>query len=158
MTEKELEKKKHIVRRSYDEAKKVVVKGNMFMLAIGLLIGASFGAVVTSLANDVIMAAIAKAFYVQGVENIVVNGIYIGKFLGALIQFIIVALFIFLALLLVYLIKNTIEYVKARKQKIEPEPIPEPTIEELTLAELKKLNENFKKFMPKEITKEHSEK
>ena len=143
MTEKELEKKKHIVRRSYDEAKKVVVKGNMFMLAIGLLIGASFGAVVTSLANDVIMAAIA---------------IYIGKFLGALIQFIIVALFIFLALLLVYLIKNTIEYVKARKQKIEPEPIPEPTIEELTLAELKKLNENFKKFMPKEITKEHSEK
>jgi len=73
MTEKELEKKKHIVRRSYDEAKKVVVKGNMFMLAIGLLIGASFGAVVTSLANDVIMAAIAKAFHVQGVENIVVN-------------------------------------------------------------------------------------
>ena len=137
MTEKELEKKKHIVRRSYDEAKKVVVKGNMFMLAIGLLIGASFGAVVTSLANDVIMAAIAKAFHVQ---------------------VIIVALFIFLALLLVYLIKNTIEYVKARKQKIEPEPIPEPTIEELTLAELKKLNENFKKFMPKEITKEHSEK
>ena len=108
MTEKELEKKKHIVRRSYDEAKKVVVKGNMFMLAIGLLIGASFGAVVTSLANDVIMAAIAKAFHVQGVENIVVNGIYIGKFLGALIQFIIVALFIFLALLLVFLIKNTI--------------------------------------------------
>ncbi|WP_412031753.1 large conductance mechanosensitive channel protein MscL [Metamycoplasma buccale] len=143
MTKKELEQKSHYVKNSYKDAKKAVMRGNMFMLAIGLLLGAAFGAVVSSLANDVIMAAIAKLFKYDGVEKMQAGGIYYGKFLAALIQFIIVSLVIFFALLIVFTIKNIIEYNKAKKQPIEEEVAPAPTNEELILAELKKLNENI---------------
>lgn len=60
MTKNELENKKHCIKNAYKDAKKTVLKGNMFMLAIGLLLGAAFGAVVSSLANDVIMLQLLK--------------------------------------------------------------------------------------------------
>ncbi|TPE57539.1 MscL family protein [[Mycoplasma] falconis] len=156
MTRTELEQKRHVVKNAYVDAKKAVLRGNMIMLAIGLLIGTSFGALVSSLANDIIMSAITRAMG----ENVSFNtwvvwpgaldangvpqsGIFIGKFLGALLQFVIVAGFIFFGLLIAYTIKNSIDYRKAKKQPIE-EPKPEvvlPTNEELMLAELRKLNE-----------------
>ncbi|ACF07396.1 large conductance mechanosensitive channel protein [Metamycoplasma arthritidis] len=141
MTQKELNDKKKVFKNAYKDAKKSITKGNMFMLAIAVLIGAAFGAVVSSLANDVIMAAIAKIWNASSVEDLKVAGtIKIGKFLAALIQFVIVATVVFFTLLIVFSIKNAIEYAKAKKMPIEPEAEPTPTNEELILAELKKLN------------------
>ncbi|AZZ65623.1 MscL family protein [Metamycoplasma phocicerebrale] len=145
MTKKELEQKKHYVKKTFKDAKNVVLRGNMFMLAIGLLLGASFGAVVSSLANDVIMAAIASVFSVSDLSSWKVGPILIGKFLAALLQFIIVATFIFLGLIIVFGIKNLADYNKAKKLPIEPEKEPVPTTEELILAELQKLNSELTK-------------
>lgn len=153
MTKNELENKKHCIKNAYKDAKKTVLKGNMFMLAIGLLLGAAFGAVVSSLANDVIMAAIAKVWSGSGdIAKWEINGIYIGKFLAALINFVIVSLFIFLALLIIFAIKNAIEYRKAKKQPIEEEKEPEPTTEQLILEELKQLNKKLSKQNTKNKT------
>ncbi|AZG68406.1 large conductance mechanosensitive channel protein MscL [Mycoplasma struthionis] len=161
MTQKELDKKRKYVRNAFDEAKKVVARGNMFMLAIGLLLGASFGALVSSLANDVIMSAITRAMNLKVDDFVVwpkfdasgkvVGGIYIGKFLAALIQFSIVSAFIFVGLFTVYLIRNASLYFKAKSEPIEEEKVEQPTLttEELILAELKKLNENLNQNQPK---------
>ncbi|TPR54667.1 large conductance mechanosensitive channel protein MscL [Metamycoplasma neophronis] len=155
MTKNELEEKRHYLKKSYNDAKKVVVRGNMFMLAIGLLLGASFGALVSSLANDIIMSAITRAIKLNVSDWVlwplkegdkVTGGIYIGKFLAALLQFVIVSTFIFIGLLTFYLIKNAIDYKKAQKQPIEeeaPAPAPAPTTDELILAELRKMNERM---------------
>ncbi|WP_369085737.1 MscL family protein [Metamycoplasma spumans] len=151
MTRKELEEKKHFVKKSYSDAKKVVLRGNMFMLAIGLLLGASFGALVSSLANDIIMSAITRAIRLNVNDWIlwplvnngkVEGGIYIGRFLSALLQFVIVSSFIFVGLLITFTIKNSIDYHKAKKQPIEEEKVEEvkPTTEELILEELRKMN------------------
>ncbi|AXE60523.1 mechanosensitive ion channel protein MscL [[Mycoplasma] phocae] len=152
MTKKELDEKKHYVKKSYVDAKNIVIRGNMFMLAIGLLLGASFGAVVSSLATDVIMSAITRAIDVNVQEWIVwqkivdgkvVGGIYIGKFLAALLQFIIVSIFIFFGLLTVFLIKNKMTYAKAKKMPVEDEKPTPISHQEMMLEELRKLNENL---------------
>ncbi|EGV00171.1 MscL family protein [Mycoplasmopsis columbina] len=126
-------------KKAGKEAWGVVKRGNMFMLAIGLLLGASFGAVVTSLANDVIMAAIASLFKLDDVKDLKSGPVFIGKFLAALIAFLIVATIIFVALYLVFIIKLSLQ---ARKERLNPTPAPEvvPTKEELILAELKKIS------------------
>lgn len=132
-------------KKSCKDAWTVVKRGNMFMLAIGLLLGTAFNAVVSSLANDVIMAAIAKAFNAKSVEELTVGPVLIGKFLAALISFLIVATIIFILLVVVFLVKNAIE---ARKLKKNPPVVeePKPTTEELILAEIKKLNERLEKL------------
>ncbi|EIN15300.1 Large-conductance mechanosensitive channel [Mycoplasmopsis agalactiae 14628] len=129
-------------KKSVNDAWTSVKRGNMLLLAIGVLIGASFNAVISSLANDVIMAAIASLFNVQAVSELKAGPVLIGKFLAALISFIIVALIIFLFLILYFLIKNAVE---ARKAKKNPPVVvvAAPTTDELILQELKKLNENI---------------
>lgn len=147
MTKKELEEKRKYFKKSFKDANSVLKRGNIFMLAIGLLLGASFGAVVSSLAKDIIMAAITSLFNVQEVKQIKVGNILLGEFLAALIQFIIVSAFIFITLFVFYLIKNSIEYHKAKKLPIEEEKEEEVTLttEELILEELKKMNKELSK-------------
>ncbi|NQZ29515.1 MAG: MscL family protein [Mycoplasmatales bacterium] len=147
-------------KKSWKDTKKVVSRGNMFMLAIGMLLGTAFGLVVKSLANDVIMGAIAKAFGYKGVaymsvgttkwdtvrildsstagfhfeHGLPLNGVMYGKFLSALIGFVVVSFFIIIALMAVYLIINY-------RHRNDPVPAPAaPTVDEQILEELKKLN------------------
>lgn len=114
------------------------------MLAIGLLLGASFNSVISSLANDVIMAAIAKIWNASSVEALSINGILIGKFIGALISFLIVSLIIFLSLFGFFIIKNLIwKWKTKRHPELLIEKEKEPTIEEKILLELQKINQNL---------------
>lgn len=132
-------------KKSCKDAWNVVKRGNMFMLAIGLLLGAAFNTVVNSLANDVFMAPIAKHLGFDELKDWTAGGVLIGKFLAALISFLIVSLIIFLMLIIVFLCMNA---HKARMEKKHPKPVeePKPTTEELILAELKKLNERMEKI------------
>ncbi|CAM9119923.1 Mechanosensitive ion channel protein MscL [Mycoplasma marinum] len=134
-------------KKSWKDAKKVVSRGNMFMLAIGMLLGAAFGAVVKSLANDIIMGAIAKGLGLDGVmymsigttkyaktTGLPLNGIMYGKFLSALLAFVIISIFILAGLMIVYSIINY-------RNRNKPAPAPAgPTVDEQILAELKILN------------------
>jgi large conductance mechanosensitive channel len=72
----------------------------MIDLAVAVIIGAAFGQVISSLANDVIMRAIsylipANASYTDWTIGSKEKGILVGKFLGALVNFLIVALAVF---------------------------------------------------------------
>ncbi|WP_338822702.1 MscL family protein [Mycoplasmopsis felifaucium] len=129
-------------RQSCKDAWNVVKRGNMFMLAIGLLLGSSFNAVVSSFANDIIMGAISKAFHVQDVVALKIAGISVGKFFAALISFFIVMMVIFVSLIIVFTIKNSLE--QRRLKKNPPVEITvAPSTDQLMLNELKKINERL---------------
>ena len=116
------------------EFKEFAVKGNVVDLAIGGIIGGAFGAIVSSLVGDVITPLLlAPAFKATGAENLqdlVWNGVAYGKFLAAVINFLCIALVLFM------IVKGI------NKLKKEETPAPEapagPTQEEL-LAEIRDL-------------------
>ena len=132
------------------------MRGNVVDMAVGIIIGAAFGKIVTSVVNDMIMPAIGllvggvnftdlklvlKQAVMEG-ENIISPAVTInyGNFLQVTFDFIIIAFAIFM------LIKamNTLNRKKEEKAAPAPAPAPEPSAEEklLTeiLAELKKKN------------------
>ncbi|NDJ18926.1 large conductance mechanosensitive channel protein MscL [Myxacorys almedinensis] len=81
--------------------KKFLMQGNVVDLAVAVVIGAAFGRIVESLVTDVITPAIIgpamQAAGVDRLENFIVgNGIRIGLFLAAVINFIVIAFVIFI--------------------------------------------------------------
>ncbi len=87
------------MKKSLHEFKNFAMGGNMFDLALGVIIGAGFASVVESLSKDIIgdgIAAIAGQQDMSGlVWNIGKGSIHYGNFLTALINFIILALVLF---------------------------------------------------------------
>lgn len=98
----------------FKEFKEFAMRGNVLDLAIGVIIGAAFGAVVTSLVNDVIMPPIGKLmggvdfkdFFIaldggayktlEEVKKAGAPAIAYGSFVNAVINFLIVAFAIFI--------------------------------------------------------------
>lgn len=83
------------------EFKSFAIKGNVIDLAIGVVIGAAFGKIVSSLIEDVITPLILKpaleAAHLTKMEELTVFGtVKYGVFLSAVINFIIVAFILFL--------------------------------------------------------------
>lgn len=126
------------------EFKEFAVRGNVIDLAIGVIIGASFGKIVTSLVEQVIMPPIGLLLggvdfsdlkWVLKAENPATEAveevaIQYGAFLNTVIQFAIVAFVVFLVVKGV----NSLR----RKQAAEPESVPAaPTATETLLAEIR---------------------
>ncbi len=98
----------------FEEFKKFAMRGNVLDLAVGVIIGASFTGIVTSLVNDVIMPPIGLAlggvdfsnffFVLKGVPAETLAGakaakdvtLNYGLFINAIINFVIVAFVLFL--------------------------------------------------------------
>ena len=81
------------------ELKAFLLRGNVVDLAVAVIIGAAFGAIVTSLVNDIITPLILNpALKSAGVDKIAElswNGVAYGSFLSAVINFIIVGTTLF---------------------------------------------------------------
>lgn len=83
------------------EFKEFIAKGNAMDLAVGVIIGAAFGAIVNSLVSDVITPALLnpalKAAHVENLADLKTDsGILYGKFLAAVISFLVIAFVIFI--------------------------------------------------------------
>ena len=83
------------------EFKEFIAKGNAMDLAVGVIIGAAFGAIVNSLVADVITPALLnpalKAAQVQNLAELKTDGgILYGKFLAAVISFLVISFVIFI--------------------------------------------------------------
>jgi large conductance mechanosensitive channel len=82
------------------EFKDFAMKGNMVDLAVGVIIGGAFGKIVDSLVTDVItpllLAPALKAAGVDNLANYQVGGIFVGKFLAAVLSFIVIAFVLFM--------------------------------------------------------------
>ena len=81
------------------EFKEFAFKGNVLDLAVGVIIGAAFGKIVSSLVEDVITPLILNpALKAAGAENIAKltwNGVAYGNFLSAVISFLCIAMVLF---------------------------------------------------------------
>jgi len=135
------------------EFKEFAAKGNMLDMAVGIVIGAAFATIITSLVNDIVMPPIGMALggvdfaeFYKVLEPGDPAGPYAtlaaakeagavtmnwGIFINALISFIIVALALF------FVIKG-FNKMKA-EEEAAPEAPPEPSAEETLLAEIRDL-------------------
>ena len=120
-----------MVRNLWGEFKTFAFKGNMIDLAVGVIIGAAFGKVVSSLVEHIFMPLLAAVIpNSKGVESIgfTVNGsrVPVGLFIGAVINFLIVALAVFL--LIVKIIGSVV------RKSAPPAKPGEPTAKECPLC------------------------
>jgi large conductance mechanosensitive channel len=117
----------------WKDFKAFVLKGNVLDLAIAVVIGGAFGAIVTSLVNDIIMPLVG--IILGGIDfaalSIQVGSatVLYGKFIQACVNFLIIAFVIFLVMRAM---------VKLKKQEA-PAPPPGPTAEVTLLTEIRDL-------------------
>lgn len=112
--------------------KTFAMKGNVMDLAVAVIIGAAFGAIVSSLVADIITPLILtpalKAVGAENISQLKWGEVKYGSFLAAVINFIVIALVIFL------LIKGIASM--QRKKEVE-EVIVEPSTTDKLLAEIR---------------------
>ena len=78
------------------EFKEFISKGNVLDLAVGVIIGASFGKIVASLTDDIIMPLVGLVGGTPDFSSIHVGPMKVGLFLNAVVGFIILAFIIFM--------------------------------------------------------------
>jgi large conductance mechanosensitive channel len=78
------------------EFKEFINKGNVMDLAVAVIIGGAFQKIVDSLVNDVIMPVIAMLGNMENIESLTAGPFTYGKLLAAVINFILIALVLFI--------------------------------------------------------------
>ncbi len=109
------------MRSLADEFRAFILRGNVLDLAVAVIIGAAFGAVVTSLVENILTPLIAAIFGKPDFSNLsfTINNsqIMYGAFLNAVIAFLLVA-----AALFFFVIKPFNLLMSRRKQQVEADP------------------------------------
>lgn len=132
--------------------KAFAMKGNIVDMAVGVIIGGAFGKIVTSLVNDVIMpvvglatggvnftelkATLHDAVLDPATQEVVKEAVMLnyGMFIQNIVDFLIIAFSIFMALKVI---------VKFKKKEAEtPAAPPAPSKEEVLLTEIRDLLKN----------------
>lgn len=130
--------------------KEFALKGNVVDMAVGVIVGGAFGKIVSSLVNDILMPVIslvtggdgyknlkyviqeghaATAEGVAAVEEVAIN---YGLFIQNVVDFVIIAFSIFVALRFAMKLKK-------KEAEPQPQPDPEPSKEQLLLTEIRDL-------------------
>ncbi len=116
--------------------KEFIMQGNVVDLAVGIVIGAAFGAVVNSFVQDVLMAFIGAIFGKPTFDEMtfaVGDGIiYYGRFLTALVSFLIVAAAIY------FVVVVPMNHLRERRNRGQEADV-EPTNEERMVALLEQI-------------------
>lgn len=111
------------------EFRAFIAKGNVLDLAVAVIIGGAFGAIVTSLVNDIIMPLIGVILGGVDFTGLAIQvqdaTITYGNFIQAIINFLIIAFVIFM-------IVRTANNMK-KEEEAAPAPPPGPTTEELLM-------------------------
>ena len=146
------------MKKLFAEFKEFIMRGNVLDMAVGVIIATAFGAITTTLVQKVLMPLIGCIFGGVDLDKLnivlkeaVMNGeevvkeavvMEIGTFITAIINFIIVALIVFL---IVKAFNKARAAAEAKKKKEEEEAEPEeeeepkPTAEELLQQILEEL-------------------
>lgn len=96
------------------------LKGNVVELAIAVIIGGAFGKIVTSFAQDIVMPLINPLIPAGDWRELVIstspnNGIRVGSFLGSVVDFVIIAFALYLAI-------RALARFKRQEELVPPEP------------------------------------
>ena len=122
------------------ELKAFLLRGNVVDLAVAVIIGAAFGAIVTSFVNDIITPLILnpalEAAHVKNIAQLSWNGVAYGSFLSAAINFLVIGTVLFFVVKAAEKAQNL-----GKKEEAVEEEAPAPTQEEL-LTEIRDLLAN----------------
>ncbi len=124
------------------EFREFAVKGNVVDMAVGIIIGAAFGKIVSSFVADVVMPPIGVFLGQVDFSNLALTVqqataeapavvISYGKFIQTVIDFVIIAFAIFIAVKIINSLK--------RKEEEAPKAPPAPSAEEVLLGEIRDL-------------------
>jgi large conductance mechanosensitive channel len=117
----------------FSKFKSFLMRGNVLDLAIGVIIGSAFGAIVTSLIDNIItpilLAPALEKAGVATIEEYQVNGVMLGKFISSVISFIVIAFVLFL-------IVQAMEKVMQKKEEAPAAPAP-PSEDIILLREIR---------------------
>ena len=123
--------------RFVKEFKEFAIKGNVIDLAVGVIIGGAFGKIVSSLVADIIMPLVSliigtakfnelKVVFTPATETAAEVALRYGSFIQNIIDFLLIALSIFVVIRLLN------KFKKKEETLPEPEPQPDPTVSLLT--------------------------
>ena len=111
------------------EFKDFIMRGNVLDLAVAVVIGAAFGAIVSSLVEHVItpllLTPALKTAHLDDIDKLTWGAVKYGNFLSATIKFVIIAFILFLI----------VKFFKSLEKKTVP-PATEPTPSEKLLAQI----------------------
>lgn len=150
------------MKKFFEDFKNFIAKGNVIDMATAVIIGAAFNKIITSLVNDIIMPAISilmggldvtewkyvisPAVVEGGVETVAESAIRYGLFIQTIIDFLIVAFSIFVALRVILAFQNRVKETAEKlrkKEEAEEEAAeaaePEITAEQALLTEIRDL-------------------
>ncbi len=121
------------------EFKEFAMRGNVVDMAVGIIIGAAFGKIVSSLVNDVIMPPIGMLMGGMDFSNLALAlgegeqaaSINYGVFINTVLDFLIVAIAIFMVIKAMNSLK--------KKEEAKPAEPPKPSKEEELLTEIRDL-------------------
>ena len=122
------------------DLKAFLLRGNVVDLAVGVIIASVFGAIVTSFVNDIITPLLLnpalKAAKVQNIAELAWNGVTYGKFLSAIINFLVVGTVLFFVI-------KAMEKAQSltKKEEVVEEEAPAAPTELEVLQEIKALLE-----------------
>ncbi len=139
------------MKKFFSDFKDFIKRGNILDLAIGMIIGAAFNAIVKSLVNDIIMPLIGSVggVNVSELKLILVDAVLdaegeivtaavtlnYGSFIQSIIDFLIIAFSIFLAIRIMMSTSNNLK--KMKKNKNEEVIVTEEVKEETKVVEVK---------------------
>jgi len=125
------------VRKILQDFRDFALKGNVVDLAVAVVIGVAFNAIISSMVNDVIMPVIAAIFGKPNFNELTLvlgsTDVYYGRFLTAVLNFLIIAVTLFMVV-------RAFEVLQRRTVRIIAEAAPPtPTDEVALLTEIRDL-------------------
>ncbi len=154
------------MKKFFADFKAFIARGNVIDMATAVIIGAAFNKIITSLVNDIIMPLISilvgglnvtdwkwvispEVVDEAGVVVTAENSLNYGVFIQSVIDFLIVAFCIFLALRVILSFKGTFEKLKKKEEEAAAEVVeeaaPEISVEQQLLTEIRDLLKEQKK-------------
>lgn len=118
----------------WKEFKEFALKGNVLDLAVGVIIGAAFGKIVTSLVENIIMPIVTLLIGKVDVSDLAYKSIKYGAFIQSVIDFVIIAFSIFLFIKIVMSLGN-----KMRRQNEVVEEAAAAETQEDVLKDIREL-------------------
>ena len=124
------------MKKFFKEFKEFAIGGNLIDLAVGVIVGGAFNAIISSLVGDIIVPALGLVFGGTGsLEEMSYNGIMYGKFIAAIITFLLTAITLFIFIKAINAAKNAMK----KEEEPAPEEPAEPSDEVKLLTEIRDL-------------------
>ncbi|KAB0576907.1 large conductance mechanosensitive channel [Fusobacterium naviforme] len=138
------------MKKFMEEFKSFALKGNVLDMAVGVIIGSAFSAIVKSLVDDIIMPLLGILLGQINISELAVTvpnplgGADVSLRYGLFLQNILNFIFIALAVFMIVKAANAMMENARKKEEEAPAETPEPSKEELLLTEIRDVLKEMK--------------